>query len=32
MTPRIYFFANFGNWNLQPYGGGEIGDRRTLQK
>lgn len=30
MTPRIYFFANFGNWNCQPYGGGEIGNRRTL--
>lgn len=31
MTPRIYFFANFGNWNRQPYGGGEIGNRRTLR-
>ena len=31
MTPRIYFFANFGNWKLQPYGGGEIGNRRTLE-
>lgn len=31
MTPRIYFFANFGNWNRQPYGGGEIGNRRTLE-
>lgn len=30
MTPRIYFFANFGNWSRQPYGGGEIGNRRTL--
>lgn len=30
MTPRIYFFANFGNWSCQPYGGGEIGNRRTL--
>jgi glycosyltransferase involved in cell wall biosynthesis len=30
MTPRIYFFANFGNWNRHPYGGGEIGNRRTL--
>lgn len=30
MTSRIYFFANFGNWNRQPYGGGEIGNRRTL--
>lgn len=27
---RIYFFANFGDWNRQPYGGGEIGNRRTL--
>ena len=31
MTPRIYFFDNFGNWKLQPYGGGEIGNRRTLE-
>ena len=31
MTSRIYFFANFGNWKRQPYGGGEIGNRRTLQ-
>ena len=30
MTPRIYFFANFGNWHRQPYGGGEIGNRRTF--
>lgn len=30
MTPRIYFFANFGHWDRQPYGGGEIGNRRTL--
>lgn len=30
MTSRIYFFANFGNCNRQPYGGGEIGNRRTL--
>ena len=30
MKPRIYFFANFGNWSRQPYGGGEIGNRRTL--
>ena len=27
---RIYFFANFGDWKKQPYGGGEIGNRRTL--
>lgn len=31
MTLRIYFFANFGNWSRQPYGGGEIGNRRTLR-
>ena len=31
MIPRIYFFANFGNWSRQPYGGGEIGNRRTLE-
>ena len=30
MIPRIYFFANFGDWSRQPYGGGEIGNRRTL--
>lgn len=30
MSQRIYFFANFGDWNRQPYGGGEIGNRRTL--
>ena len=30
MTPRIYFFANFGHWDRQPYGGGEIGNRHTL--
>ena len=30
MTSRIYFFANFGKWSRQPYGGGEIGNRRTL--
>lgn len=27
---RIYFFANFGDWNKVPYGGGEVGNRRTL--
>lgn len=27
---RIYFFANFGDWNKIPYGGGEVGNRRTL--
>lgn len=30
MNKRIYFFANFGRWDRQPYGGGEIGNRRTL--
>ena len=30
MDNRIYFFANFGDWNKQPYGGGEVGNRRTL--
>lgn len=28
---RIYFFANFGDWNKVPYGGGEVGNRRTLE-
>ena len=28
---RIYLFANFGDWNKQPYGGGEVGNRRTLE-
>lgn len=27
---RIYFFANFGDWNKLPLGGGEVGNRRTL--
>ena len=27
---RIYFFANFGDWNKLPFGGGEVGNRRTL--
>lgn len=31
MTNRIYLFANFGDWKKQPYGGGEVGNRRTLQ-
>lgn len=31
MKKRIYFFANFGDWNKVPYGGGEVGNRRTLQ-
>lgn len=30
ITNRIYLFANFGNWPKQPYGGGEVGNRRTL--
>lgn len=30
MKNRIYFFANFGDWNKVPYGGGEVGNRRTL--
>lgn len=30
MRNRIYFFANFGDWNKQPFGGGEVGNRRTL--
>lgn len=31
MNNRIYLFANFGDWNKQPYGGGEVGNRRTLR-
>lgn len=31
MVNRIYLFANFGDWKKQPYGGGEVGNRRTLQ-
>lgn len=31
MKDRIYFFANFGEWDKQPYGGGEVGNRRTLE-
>ena len=31
MKSRIYFFANFGEWDKQPYGGGEVGNRRTLE-
>ena len=30
MRNRIYFFANFGDWNKVPFGGGEVGNRRTL--
>ena len=31
MEKRIYFFACFGDWDKVPYGGGEQGNRRTLQ-
>ncbi len=31
MKKRIYFFACFGDWDKVPYGGGEQGNRRTLQ-
>ena len=31
MANRIYLFANFGDWKKQPYGGGEVGNRRTLE-
>lgn len=31
MQKRIYFFACFGDWDKVPYGGGEQGNRRTLQ-
>lgn len=24
------FFANFGDWSKIPFGGGEVGNRRTL--
>gem|GEM_PF-557511 len=27
---RIYMFANFGRWDSIPFGGGEVGNRRTL--
>ena len=30
MKNRIYFFANFGDWSKIPFGGGEVGNRRTL--
>ena len=30
MANRVYLFANFGNWKKQPFGGGEVGNRRTL--
>lgn len=28
---KIYFFANLGDWNKKTYGGGEVGNRRTLE-
>ena len=28
---RIYFFADFGNFKVRPRGGGEAGNRKTLQ-
>ena len=31
MKNRIYFFANFGDWNKLPHGGGEVGNRKTLE-
>lgn len=31
MNKKIYFFACFGDWDKVPYGGGEQGNRRTLQ-
>lgn len=31
MKNRIYFFANFGDWNKLPNGGGEVGNRKTLE-
>ena len=31
MRNRIYFYANFGDWNKPPYGGGEAGNRKTLE-
>lgn len=31
MKNRIYFFANFGDWNKLPLGGGEVGNRKTLK-
>ena len=30
MKNKVYFFANFGDWNSLPLGGGEVGNRRTL--
>lgn len=31
MKNQIYFFANFGDWNKLPLGGGEVGNRKTLK-
>lgn len=31
MKNRIYFYANFGDLNKPPYGGGEAGNRKTLE-
>ena len=31
MRRRIYFFAKVGDLNKIPYGGGELGNRRTMQ-
>lgn len=28
---KIYHFAKFGKLNEKPYGGGEVGNRRTMQ-
>jgi len=30
MTNRIYLFANLGDLKKHPFGGGEVGNRRTL--
>lgn len=31
MERRVYFFAKVGDLNSIPYGGGEVGNRRTMQ-
>lgn len=31
MERRVYFFAKVGNLKKIPYGGGEVGNRRTMQ-
>lgn len=28
---RVFFFAKVGNLNKKPYGGGEVGNRRTIK-